>query len=943
MLPTPAGFMVVLPLRGLAGEAVARISGHGEVAVTRLDGPEATSTVWRRTDQSFVREVASGSYDPYVPAFVRWGVDPVDPTRPIGEHPFAVADLTQDGVDDVVVAHEVASLGDRTRSTVDVLDGRDGTVVWRGVYPGEVPEVVVSGTTLVVAEDTGAPRQPGGVAPGAVGSTSSLHGITFTLSQQPSPPPVVDPPGNGRGKGNGDGNGHGKGNGNDHGGTTQPPPPPPVLTVTEAWNQATGVEWAHWTTLEATGSGVVAGWTNTPTGSAAPRGTVLALDAESGRPAWTRSTDDYPRALRWDGTRKQVVLLQQADTFASDGPNYSLTALNPATGLPLGAPLTRANALPVRFRIGDIAGDASPEWVTTDLEVAPSVGACPTVDVCASTGGLKTASRVTAYDSTTGTQLWQQTQRPTTSAAAAVTATGQGSPSQSGLAVPYGLLVADHRVLTSSLLGDDPDTALSALDGASGNQLWTRTGNGFVLPLWIAAGSVDGKPALYAASSRGQVYGANVSQSVDSLSAVDSRADTPYNVVQAFDAATGETLRRIALLGDIRGAVAASGLLVVGTDSGAVIALDSTTLSDTPQVVWQRTLPTQVHELTAADLDGDGTPEVVAVAAHQVSVLALRSGEIRWTATRPDWFLWTASVGDVDGDGHPDVVVPSDALTAYDGRSGAVKWTWRPSGPDVYALGSPAIAGGVVAANYSDGGVPADVQRNLGSTQTATENDVVVDGRTGVARWTHTQSGQAYHPTLWHSSVLAPGLGGVTGMAAAFGWTSTESDGFPHARMDIYDVATGALTVAVTADGVVADQVATAGDRVLLLSSTGSASVGPDGTVTKIALPVPQSVEPFSVGGSAYFAVATAASLQALYAPQSLTKTSPTRSGAINGHMSIGGLSRGDVDGDGQDELLSFPYDWDAAATATLPMGYFGFAISAEPRGLQIIRVAPAS
>ncbi|MBI4615807.1 MAG: VCBS repeat-containing protein [Planctomycetes bacterium] len=122
-----------------------------------------------------------------------------------------------------------------------------------------------------------------------------------------------------------------------------------------------------------------------------------------------------------------------------------------------------------------------------------------------------------------------------------------------------------------------------------------------------------------------------------------------------------------------------------------------------------------VRRLSAwpADLDGDGVPDPVAVLEVSGGVprnlaLALRGqgGEDLWPSPADlgpagDWNIWQHEVvpvvGDLDGDGRPDVLVaqPGGTLTALSGRDGHRLWRREGIAPtvlDPHLVCSPAIA-----------------------------------------------------------------------------------------------------------------------------------------------------------------------------------------------------------------------------------------------------------
>ena len=102
-----------------------------------------------------------------------------------------------------------------------------------------------------------------------------------------------------------------------------------------------------------------------------------------------------------------------------------------------------------------------------------------------------------------------------------------------------------------------------------------------------------------------------------------------------------------------------------------------------------------IHEI--ADLDGSGDREIVVLlrakaaigaSSPELRVLSLTDGQTRWVHTFDPNAVASPvfAVGDVDGNGRPDVVVSENPwagasavteVTALDGRSGKPLWSWR--------------------------------------------------------------------------------------------------------------------------------------------------------------------------------------------------------------------------------------------------------------------------
>lgn len=112
--------------------------------------------------------------------------------------------------------------------------------------------------------------------------------------------------------------------------------------------------------------------------------------------------------------------------------------------------------------------------------------------------------------------------------------------------------------------------------------------------------------------------------------------------------------------------------------SGVIRILDGrtgaeiNTLQSTPVAV--------VGGIAAADLDGDGVPEIVATSHPSGLPIALKpNGQVLWQATEGSIFYWPSNGGtwsapfiaDLDGDGRPEVIA---ANHVYDGLTGKLKW-----------------------------------------------------------------------------------------------------------------------------------------------------------------------------------------------------------------------------------------------------------------------------
>ncbi|MGH7293860.1 MAG: FG-GAP repeat domain-containing protein, partial [Polyangiaceae bacterium] len=87
--------------------------------------------------------------------------------------------------------------------------------------------------------------------------------------------------------------------------------------------------------------------------------------------------------------------------------------------------------------------------------------------------------------------------------------------------------------------------------------------------------------------------------------------------------------------------------------SGAVVAKEPTDV-----VLWKTASRGITSFAGIGDVDGDGVPDVVAASTDHVVIISLRTGAIEWV--EPDGEMGTIGavrVGDVNGDGKPDVLV----------------------------------------------------------------------------------------------------------------------------------------------------------------------------------------------------------------------------------------------------------------------------------------------
>jgi len=167
-----------------------------------------------------------------------------------------------------------------------------------------------------------------------------------------------------------------------------------------------------------------------------------------------------------------------------------------------------------------------------------------------------------------------------------------------------------------------------------------------------------------------------------------------------------------------------------GTSNGKVVALKG----DNSGVLWQTSQGYgQDGGFAIGDLDGDGWPEVVVVGTQRVSALDGRTGAQLWQSNNLASSLDSLgynypSILDMDGDGNPEVTVGNAILRGSDGRvlgTGA-----RGKGAAPY-LGDPRGSSGY----YGTMSVPYDLD-NDGQAELVTGNAAYnMDGST---KWENT-------------------------------------------------------------------------------------------------------------------------------------------------------------------------------------------------------------
>lgn len=474
-------------------------------------------------------------------------------------------------------------------------------------------------------------------------------------------------------------------------------------------------------------------------------GEVASIDTADGRVVWTHTTETPARRAGHDAGRGEIVV----DRPEADGTGYTLQTLTAADGEPVASwhreealllDLERAGAGGAAWWVADVTLEERDAIVSTRLEVADG--------------------RVAAWTPGEGAS-WQHRR-------------------DGASFVPYTLADAQGRVLVTAADGPaSSSSSLRALEAGTGEVAWIL-GDDPLHPLSLAIGEVQGRPAA---------VGAGVGMGA-----------------RAFDIDDGARLLDVPVPYDIRASavhdVDRDGIddLLVGGGSRAVHALDTETLDPVPDVHWSRRVDGAVHALHLRDLTPAPGPELLVVATGGLHVLDPDDGH-QLHAIDTGAYTWTATVDDLDGDGGPEVVVPTRNLTAYDTQDGTALWTVSPPVEARFSTAAIAPDGtvgvqAVVEPPGSGGPVPVKKPSNWGRKALA------FDGATGELAWAQPMPDSSL-PRLWRSVIHHPQIAGTEGHGLAFVHAERADDALdpdrdrglgvsmPRTRIDVYDARDG--------------------------------------------------------------------------------------------------------------------------------------------------------
>ncbi|HVP74289.1 MAG TPA: FG-GAP-like repeat-containing protein [Phycisphaerales bacterium] len=226
-----------------------------------------------------------------------------------------------------------------------------------------------------------------------------------------------------------------------------------------------------------------------------------------------------------------------------------------------------------------------------------------------------------------------------------------------------------------------------ALDAATGKPLWTcamGTGESTDTPPWIGDADGDGKTDIVVGTFKGKLH-----------------------VVHGSDGTIARTLQ-------VAPGAVQSCPIVMDVDGDAVMDFIAANFRGDHRIhcvsgkdgseLWNVQTGDHIyHGCSVGDLDGDGAPDL-AIASYDGRVYAFRArdGKELWTVAPGDrYFMSPTVICDADGDGKPEVIAASQKVTAIRG-DGTILWSVDADA----SRGVDSVTRGVSAADLDgDGGI----------------------------------------------------------------------------------------------------------------------------------------------------------------------------------------------------------------------------------------------
>ncbi|MEV1025980.1 VCBS repeat-containing protein [Streptomyces sp. NPDC050264] len=281
----------------------------------------------------------------------------------------------------------------------------------------------------------------------------------------------------------------------------------------------------------------------------------------------------------------------------------------------------------------------------------------------------------------------------------------------------FGMTVADGKLITSAQNNDDYDGATN-VGGSRYGALTVYSGKGAVK--WQSKG-VAAAPMyqdLYSDAAGTHVRVIDQAQNIRTFKLTNGKAESVTPMQGDISYAKSADLNKDG-----------KNDLVMGGSSNGVWAYSGPSLVNgaKPEKLWQATLPGAVHDIELGDVNGDGKPEIVVAADTATVVLNGKTGKTLATIDGGGQYIHTAKLADLDGDGEQDILVPSDALHAYYGDGHAL-WTYHaPAAAGDVRFSDPSVNDGKVYAGYAS--------LNAFDVTDPVTSAVALNAKTGKARW----------------------------------------------------------------------------------------------------------------------------------------------------------------------------------------------------------------
>lgn len=868
----------------------ARVHQWGTVAASTKSG----DLLWERQPTALIEDWGRERWSK-VPPWVYMGPVAKWSNGWNAENPLIAHDFTNDGVDDVLVAHnEVRHKEDGVRgvflqSVLTIFDGTDGSTLWFEVSMGVVPTIQLVGETVIVAEENGEPT--GSISwNGEPGGLSSLRGLQFEVTS---------------------------------GG----------IQASEAWRyEPSDAGWARWTGPVPAGEKRIAA-AHTP--EEGHTSTLMVLDAVTGSIAWESRPGGHIEHLAYEPAEDELVYTTReivVPGFLSpigaglDVDGFRIHAASAVDGTVRSSTPTETLGTPQALALGDLTGDGRAEWVVSHHPTAKGTLEVDTV-----------RSRVTVTDGATGLPVWERSvgtsglPAPATALDPLLPPTPVNSVSAYGLAVEEGrVLVASSIVWTNWIENWD----LRAFEGATGEMAWFQAPSDALTPHSLHVDTVEEESVVFGITGDGAHRG--------------------YSLEDGTERASSAQLTQVHAA--VAAHVDEDGIkeLITGTRSGGVFALNTAELGiEMPPVQWKTDVDGRVQELHLADVDDDGQAELVVAAEDEIAVLDVVTGQPLVRIAYEDAYVWTVGIADVDEDGAMDLLVPTTGLDAYRGEDGAHLWRFDPQiadGTETY-FSDPAVVDETVVAQYNARALGEELAKDtatglgaLLSPPTVTSEVVGLNLATGTLAWTREVAPSAGQSTsLWRGVSAAPSWPDASGHAVAVASPASAED--ESGTVDILDARDGQPLPPGSFDtpGAVLGVEVGAQGQLIAYAMDGLVELTPEGGYVYEVGGNPVSANVFDVDAGSFGAlgnltVASSNSMVMFLDADTFVDGKPQTAIAL-AEFSGGRVLVADLEDDGTDEIVIFEHPYEALDAVWQKQGGFYKHTTAKGSGMTIVQV----